>query len=126
MQIKLVHAHFLISVGNYSNERIGFSVELDDGETPENVVPQLREKARRIVGQPADELYEEKYKLENTIRELEKRLKILREEWDKTAEFLKAQGIKPEASHMPQFSNLLSASKVEEESTVIDGELAEF
>jgi hypothetical protein len=124
MQIKSVHAHFLISIGNYSNERIGFTVELENGETPEDVVPILRDKARQIVGQPADELYGEKYKIESTVRELEKRLAKLREEWDKTAEFLKAQGIKPDASPMPQFGNLLAAAKVEEEGLVV-GELVD-
>ncbi len=126
MEIKLVHAHFLISVGNYSNERIGFTVQLDEGEIPEEVVPILRDKARQIVGQPADALYGEKYKLESACKELEKRLSKLREEWDKTADFLKAQGIKPDVSPMPQFGNLLAAAKIEEEDVVVNGELTEF
>lgn len=123
MQIKQVHAYFLISIGNYSNERIGFTVELDEGESPEQAVAELREKAKTIVGQPADELYSEKYRIESAIRELERRLASLRKEWDATAEFLKAQGIRPDAPPMPQFNNLLKAAKVEEEA--IGGELVD-
>lgn len=123
MQIKQIHAHFLISIGNYSNERIGFSVELDEGETPEQIVPLLREKAKQIVGQPADELYSEKCRYESAIKELERKLASLRKEWDATAEFLKAQGIRADAPSMPSFNNLLTAAKVEEEE--INGELVD-
>jgi small-conductance mechanosensitive channel len=121
MKIKQVHAHFLISIGNYSNERIGFSVELDENETPEEAIKILRIKAAEIVGRPAQDLYDEKWRAEQAIRSLEGRLEVLRKEWDATAEFLKAQGIKSDASPMPQFNNLLKAAKVEEES-VVQGE----
>jgi|SRR5919202_3538102 hypothetical protein len=123
MQIKQVHAHFLISIGNYSNERIGFTVELDEGESLEQAVAKLREKAKAIVGQPADELYSEKHRMESAIRELERRLASLRKEWDATAEFLKAQGVRADAPSMPQFNNLLKAAHVEEEA--ISGELVD-
>lgn len=123
MQIKTVHAHFLISIGHYSNERIGFSVELEEGETPESVIPQLREKAKQIVGRTAEEIYDEKHRAEQAIRLLETRLKQLRAEWDATSEFLRAQGVNPDSPKMPVFSNLLAAAKVEEEATVEDGEI---
>lgn len=123
MEIKQIHAHFLISIGNYSNERIGFSVELEEGESPEQAVAQLREKAKAIVGQPADELYSKKHRMESAIRELDRKLASLRKEWDATAEFLKAQGIRPDAPSMPQFNNLLVAAQVEEEA--ISGELVD-
>lgn len=124
MKIKQIHAHFLISIGSYSNERIGFTVELDEGETPEEVVPKLREQAIAIVGQPAERLYEKQYQAEQSCRAVEQRLEKLRKEWDATAEFLKTQGINPTAPSMPQFSNLLQAA-VEEE-TIIEGEPVDF
>jgi hypothetical protein len=116
MKIKEVHAHFLISIGNYSNERIGFVVELETGETVEDVIPKLRDKAKEVVGKTAEELYQEKYNLEKAARNLTTRLEKLRQEWDATAEFLRTQGIRPDAPPLPQFSNLLAAAKVEEES----------
>jgi hypothetical protein len=42
MKIKRLHAHFLISTGSYNNERIGFSVELNEGESVEEIVTNLR------------------------------------------------------------------------------------
>lgn len=122
MIIKQVHAHFLISVGNYSNERVGFTVELEGEETPESVVTELRERAKAIIGRKAEELYSEKYHLESSVSQLENRLNSLRKEWDATAEFLKAQGVKTDAPSMPQFRNLLKAAHIEEES-VVYGEL---
>ena len=122
MKIRQVHAHFLISIGNYSNERIGFSVELNEEETPEEVIPRLREQAKSIVGQPASELYNEKYKLESAIRSLRTKLESLRAEWEATSQFLRAQGLNPNAPAMPIFNNLLPG--VEEE-TVTHGEIVD-
>ncbi|MEH2069155.1 MAG: hypothetical protein V7K47_13510 [Nostoc sp.] len=56
MKIKLVHAHFLISIGDYSNERVGFTVELEEGETVKDVVATLRQQAVTAVGPKAKEL----------------------------------------------------------------------
>ncbi|MEH1992350.1 hypothetical protein [Nostoc sp.] len=115
MKIKTIHAHFLISIGSYSNERIGFSVELDEAESIESTVEELRERAKRIVGKKAEDLYEERSKMWRECAELEKKLNTLRKEWDATAEFLKAQGLNPAAPSMPQFRNLLTAVTVESE-----------
>ena len=115
MKIKTIHAHFLISIGSYSNERIGFSVELGEGESVESTVEVLRQKAKRIVGKKAEDLYDERSKLWRECTELEKKLDALRKEWDATAEFLKAQGLNPTAPSMPQFRNLLAAVTIESE-----------
>ncbi|BAY89643.1 MULTISPECIES: hypothetical protein [unclassified Tolypothrix] len=115
MKIKTIHAHFLISTGNYSNERIGFSVELYDNDSLEETVINLRERAKKIVGRKAVELYDERTKIAREVQNLEDRLNKLRKEWDATAEFLKTQGLNPDAPSMPQFRNLLSAVTVESE-----------
>ncbi|MEI1375978.1 hypothetical protein PQG02_06910 [Nostoc sp. UHCC 0926] len=125
MKIKLVHAHFLISIGDYSNERIGFTAEPEDGDTVESMVAELRDKAIKAVGPKANELYDARSILERQCNALEKKLTTVRSEWDDTAEFLRTQGIKPDAPPMPQFNNLLAAVKVEEESVseteIVDG-----
>ncbi|MBD2416071.1 hypothetical protein H6G80_03210 [Nostoc sp. FACHB-87] len=115
MKIKTLHAHFLISIGSYSNERIGFSVELENEESIDEIVSNLRERAKKIVGRKADELYDERNKIYRECAELESKLTLLRREWDATAEFLKAQGLNPQAPSMPQFRNLLTAVTVESE-----------
>lgn len=115
MKIKTVHAHFLIGLGNYSNERIGFSVEVEDNESIEEITNQLRERAKKIVGKKAQELYDERNTIARECSDLQKRLDLLRREWDATAEFLKAQGLNAQAPSMPQFKNLLTAVTVESE-----------
>ncbi len=56
MKIKRLHAHFLITTDNYNNERVGFSVELSEGENVTEVVETLRVKAVEAIGQSADNL----------------------------------------------------------------------
>ncbi len=116
MEIKLIHAHFLISTGDYCNERIGFTVEPGEGESTTKIVKELREHAIGLIGPKAKDLYDEKWALQNSCKKLRLELAQLRDEWEKTAEFLKAQGINPTAPRMPQFNNLLASSNVEEES----------
>ena len=120
MKIKLVHAHFLISIGDYSNERVGFTVELEEGETVQSVVDDLRQQAITAVGPKSEELYNQNRKLRSENRELEERMNKLRSEWEATAEFLRAQGIKPEAPSMPQFQRLLNAAKPESQSVTAE------
>ncbi|MBD2197927.1 MULTISPECIES: hypothetical protein [Calothrix] len=120
MKIKRFHAHFLISIGSYSNEKHGWTVELEDNETEEEVANELRERAIKIVGKPAHELYEERSKIAREVAQLENKLNKLRQEWDATAAFLKAQGLNPDAPSMPQFRNLLTAVTVESEVVTTD------
>ncbi|MEH2085986.1 hypothetical protein [Nostoc sp.] len=115
MQIKTFHAHFLLQTDSSNQERIGFSVILDEDETPEQVVPILRQKAINIVGKKAYDFYQDRRILRDECNHLEKKLELLRKEWDATAEFLKAQGLNPTAPSMPQFRNLLTAVTVESE-----------
>ncbi len=115
MKIKTVHAHFLIQLKSYAHERIGFSVKLEDGETPEQIIPELRNKAIQIIGKRTSDLYDEKNSLEIKCSELEYKLEVLRKEWDATATFLKAQGLNPDAPSMPQFQKLLTSVTVESE-----------
>ncbi|MEH1810903.1 MAG: hypothetical protein V7K26_00180 [Nostoc sp.] len=115
MRIKTFHAHFSLSLGNYNSERIGFAVELDDNETPEEVVITLRERAKNIVGKKAQDYYSDRDGLQNECRTLERKLQLLRNQWEATATFLKAQGLNPEAPSMPDFGLLLTAVRVEAE-----------
>lgn len=121
MKIKLIHAHFLITTGDYCNERIGFSVELEEGETIEDVVHDLRNCAVKAVGAKAEEFYRKKWDLMADCNELEKRVTRLRHEWEATTEFLKTQGIKTDAPMMPLFRGLLEPA-IEHESVSEDCE----
>jgi hypothetical protein len=72
MKIKRLHASFLISTGSYNNERIGFSVELESGETIESVVDHLRERAITIIGQTAQQYYDNIRQYQRESAELER------------------------------------------------------
>lgn len=119
MKIKQLHAHFLISTGDYCNERIGFTVEMEADESPEQAVQALRDQAIAIIGKSAQDHYSEIYRTEQELREVKAKLAKYRDEWNSMAEFLKAQGIKPDAQPMPKFSNLLKPVEAE---TIVQGE----
>ena len=48
MRVKEVVYSRLFNIGDYSNERIGFKAEIEDGETPEQVIGQLVERVLAI------------------------------------------------------------------------------
>lgn len=125
MRITQIHAHFLISIGNYSNERIGFTVDVEDPSPQqiEETVQTLRERAIAIVGKPAAELYEEKFNLQRACNDLEKKLSQLREQWEKTAVFLRTQGLNtPSMPFEDLFTHALPASIEEELVETVDHE----
>lgn len=121
MQIKTIHYSALLNLGNYQNEKIGFTAEIGEDETVEQVIEALRQKVRDNGGQNADELYSKLYEGRHQLKELERRIGNATEQWNRTAEFLRAQGIKPEAVDMPPFTNLLP--EVKAESQTVDGEI---
>lgn len=123
MLIKTVHYSVLINLGNYNNEKIGFSAEVGEDETAEQVIEALRQKVKENGGENAEELYNNLYQGKNELKEIEKKINKARAEWNAVAEFLKTQGIKPDADAMPSFTNLLP--QVKSESSVIDGEIEE-
>lgn len=107
MKIKTVHYLATINLGNYSNEKIGFAADVEDGETPEEAVEALRKKAQECALPNCENTYEAIYKAQSELRDLERKLNKSRSEWNATAEFLRAQGIKADAANMPSFTNLL-------------------
>ncbi|MDJ0737653.1 MAG: hypothetical protein QNJ47_26960 [Nostocaceae cyanobacterium] len=123
MEIITFHFEAVITLDNYSHEKIGFEVKLEDGETSEEVAKILRDKAASIIGENAQQLYYKKDSLEREVHSLTERLAKLRKEWNATAQFLRSQGIKPESPSMPQFGNLLAAAQ--ELETVDDAEFIE-
>lgn len=123
MLIKTVHYSALLNLGNYTNEKIGFTAEIKEDESVEQVIEALRQKVRENGGENAEELYNNLYRGKQELREIENKINKARAEWDAVAEFLKTQGIKPDAAAMPKFTNLLP--EVKSESSVIDGEIEE-
>lgn len=115
MKIITVEYSALVNLGNYNNEKIGFTAQLQDGETPEQVVEALRNKVKEIAGPEADELYHQMSEGQYKLRKLNRQIEEATAKWNSTAEFLRTQGLKPEAPDMPMFTNLLPEPQIKEE-----------
>lgn len=119
-RIKTISYSALFNLGDYSNERVGFSAVLEDGESIEDAINYLRQKAKdcalpnrnNVINQITDKL--------SDLREIEFKIQKKTREWNAIAEFLRKQGINTDAINMPMFENLLPQSEHE---TVINGEL---
>lgn len=122
MQIKKAHYMATINLGNYSNEKVGFTAIVEDGETAEQVLEALRQKAKECALPNSEQIYRDIHKAQVELKNLERKLTLARDEWNKTAEFLRTQGIKTDANDMPQFTNLLPQVQ-EEHLQVSQGEI---
>ena len=120
MKIRTVQYLATMNLGNYSNEKIGFTADINEDDDVEQVVEALRQKVKDCALPNIEEVQSEIYKQRNELRRLKEKLEKARSEWDATAEFLRTQGIKADAANMPQFTNLLPAITDER---VIDGEI---
>lgn len=76
MIIKTVHYSALLNLGNYNNERIGFTAQLEDGESPESAIDKLRSKVEEVGGVNAQEMYENIYQKQQELKNLEDVLKV--------------------------------------------------
>lgn len=110
MQIKKVSYSALVNLGDYQNERIGMVADLEEGDSPEQVIEALRERTQPLKGASANALDTRRYKLQSEVRELERKLSDYQNRWNQAAEFLRAQGLKPDAPDFPPFGNLLNAA----------------
>lgn len=121
MKIKTVYFASTFYLGEYNGEKIGFTVELEDTDSIESVIEQLRQKTRECALPSSETCREYIYMAKKEIEELDERLEKARKEWDATAAFLRKQGIKPNAVKMPRFSlDLLPGANREE---VVKGEI---
>ncbi len=122
MKIKLLQISFKgeIDYQEHYSEQLNFQVEVDDKDDLREVVKSLRQRAYDCMGEPYREALEKRNKLQREVKKLEIDLEIARSMWDKTKAFLVAQGIKPNASDMPSFTNYLLPSKPVEEAEFDD------
>lgn len=122
MRIRSVSYHALFNLGDYENEKIELIAQLEEDETPEEVIPQLREKVQALAQPSAAKAWNERTKLQGELHSIQVKLTKARQEWEATAEFLRSQGIKTDVAPMPEFSKLLNPAS-SEGSEVIEGEI---
>ncbi|MBD1917183.1 MULTISPECIES: hypothetical protein [Cyanophyceae] len=125
--MKITHVEYkaLYNLGNYNNESIALRATVEEGETPDEVVEQLRQKAIALnagSNGDADELYGRIYRYKQSLESLENKIKTAAEQWNQTADFLKAQGLNPDAPKLSPFNSLLQPAEEE----VLTPELDEF
>lgn len=124
MKITRVGYSALFNLGNYNNERIELTAQLDENDDISSVVQDLRTRANSLALPNEQILMEQIQKRRHLLEELEKRIASRTEEWNAIADFLKAQGIKPDALNMPDFKKLLPQA-YSETSEVIEGEVTD-
>lgn len=116
MKITQVEYKALYNLGNYNNESIALRATVEEDETPEEVVAQLRQKAIDLnagSNGDADELYSRIYRYKQSLKSLEEKIRTAAEQWNQTADFLKAQGINPDAPKLSPFNSLLPPAEEE-------------
>lgn len=111
MRIDRVTYHYLANLGDYQNEKIELSAVLEEGETPEDAIAKLKEQTLAMAGKSYQRLEKDRWNLAQEVKQLEQKLKKAQEDWDAMAEFLRTQGLKPDAPNSPVFNNLLPSSQ---------------
>lgn len=124
MRIKSIEYSAVFNLGNYNNEKISFTADIEEGEIAEEVIKTLRDKAIECALPNSDDIRDYIFRSQGELRNLEQKLHKARKEWDATAQFLRTQGIKVDATDMPQFDNLLPGI-AEEKANVVKGEIEE-
>jgi hypothetical protein len=120
MQVKSYSVQFTLPTERGNQEKIEYRFVLEDGENLKEEVNKFREQAVLVCGRPSHEMYARRQELEYACDELTLKLTKLRNEWDATAEFLRKQGINPEAPNLPQFDKLLKAATGVEETVIAE------
>lgn len=122
MDIKIIKIAYeaCFNIGNYENEKIRFEAELGQDSDLKESVELLRQRAIQCAQPDANEAWNERYKIQKDISELKALCEQWRKKWTATADFLKAQGIRPDCPEMPAFLAALPVPATEE---VVTGEI---
>jgi hypothetical protein len=115
MKISRVLYGGTFSLGNYQNERLHLEAKLEEGDTPEEAVAELRKKVAGLVGPRTHELFDEKYQLERSIADLSNKARQAKAEYEVLSTFMVAQGLKAEMPSFPILKALLPAPMPESE-----------
>ena len=117
MRVTQVEFQALFNLGDYNNERIGITAQLEEGDTAESVIPSLREKVIELAANKGmgdtDAIYRHIWDQQVQLKKLETQIAEATEQWNQTAEFLRAQGIKPDSPSLPVFKALPQAADQE-------------
>lgn len=108
MKVTKVSYSRLVNLGGYQNERFGMIAIVEDDETAEKALEGLKQRVLPFCGESANELENRRWDLQSQCNRLEEKLQDYQKRWNDAADFLRAQGIKPDAPNFPQFDKLLA------------------
>ncbi|MEG3439892.1 hypothetical protein V0288_22385 [Pannus brasiliensis CCIBt3594] len=110
MKYRTVSYGYVKNSGNYENERIFLEAELEEGESYETVLEQLKKEVHTSLND-----FEDYYKREREMRQLKNEIAELiekREEarnlYEATRSFLETQGLKTDMPPFPQHKGYLT------------------
>ena len=99
----------LFDRGNYQNERIELTRQVEPDDIIEEVFEDLKLLVHDLAGKK--DLYYENQKLERDYNNILKKIDQAKTQWEQAAEFLTAQGLRHDA---PKFPELKLLAPVEE------------
>lgn len=120
MEIKAVQVELCFNLGNFENEKIRLIAELDPDDDIKDVVAKLREGAIASASENDDSSWRRRTAMVSELKALGQKLTQASEQWQRTKEFLQAQGIKTDVEDMPQFDNLLLPGTPEVDCELVD------
>jgi hypothetical protein len=114
MQFTKVSYSGCFNLGDYQNEKIHLEVQINEDENPETIIEELRGRVRKMATPNVQDLFEQGRTVERRINELRRKCQQWENRWQSTVDFLKTQGINPNAPDMPAFDNLLPEADSED------------
>jgi hypothetical protein len=116
MKIVSVHYAALVNTGNYENEKIGLTAQIEEGDTVQSVVTALREQTFTHLDQK-DKLAR-RYDLINQVQDLERQVERARAEYEQVSAFMTAQGLKADMPSFPVLRRAIEAAPPDVTETV--------
>lgn len=115
--MKVISVRFgaLKSTGNYENERLDAEAVLEDGDTVASVTDALRLLVLTELGY--QDKIDRRRNLICEIADLQRKAEKARSDWELLANFLRAQGLRPDAPNAPLL-NLLTAGATLEKADI--------
>jgi hypothetical protein len=107
MKVIQIEYSALYNTGNYENEKVGLTVQLEEGETVEETVLALRKKTAEMVGPKAMEQVDLKQRLSRAVARMREEAELAAQEYEVAKNFMEAQGLKMDMPAFPMLKTLL-------------------
>ena len=107
---------------NCFRESFTFTLEISQQKTLRQAVDEIRQNLANQFGENYRREIQKRIKLEEELRELQLKIDEAKTKWERTKEFLTAQGIRTDVPDFPNFNNYLLPSSQETVDAEIEDE----